>query len=387
MKKICIVTGSRAEFFILENLIKKINKDSEISLHLLVTGSHNSRFFGNTINQIKKSKVKITGIIDIMIKGDKEIDIAKSFSIGVEKFTKKFLKIKPDILLILGDRYEIYAVAIAACFCKIPIAHIYGGESTEGVIDEAIRHSITKLSHIHFVQTKKYFKRVKQLGENKLNIFNVGSLGVEAIKKTNFLKKRELEKKLNIKFRKKNIIITFHSETLKSKRENLKNLNILLKSLNKLKDTSLFFTMPGADINFRSIVKSIKSFSQKKTNSYFFNFLGHEKYFSLCKIADVMIGNSSSGIIEMPTFKKPSINLGERQMGRIQAKSVLNCSFNHYMITKKIINSFSKKFTNELKKSNNPYDNGESSKKILNILKKIKLKKNILKKKFIDLKE
>jgi len=383
--KICTITGSRAEFYILKNLMLKLQSDKKFRQHVIVTGSHNSKLFGKTINEIRKQKIKIDSVIDISVGSDKEIDIAKSFSMGVRSFSKKFLQIKPDLLLVLGDRYEIYSAAIAACLNRIPIAHIYGGESTQGAIDEAIRHSITKLSHIHFASTKEHYNRVKQLGENEKYTFKIGSLGVEAIKKIKFFKKKEIEKKLNLKFSKRNILVTFHPETLKSKNVVKKNFDKLLKCLKKLNDTTIIFTMPGADANFKVILKKIYQFVKGREKSYFFKYLGHEKYFSICNSVDLMIGNSSSGIIEMPSFKKATINLGERQDGRVKAKTVLNVDFNEKNILKKIKYSYSKSFRKILKSAINPYDNGNSSDKIIKILKKINLN-NILKKKFFDYK-
>ena len=383
--KICTVTGSRAEFYILKKLIKKLEKSKSIKQHLIVTGSHNSKIFGNTINEIKKQKIKIGRKINILINNDSELGISKSFAVGVERFSKEFLKIKPDILLILGDRYEIFAAAVSACFNRIPIVHIHGGEITQGAIDEAIRHSITKLSHIHFVSTKNYYKNVLQLGENKNHVFNIGSLGVENLKEVNLLKKKVLEKKLNIKFNKKNIIVTFHPETINSKNQNKKNLKTLLKSLSKLKETTIIFTMPGADVSFKMIISELKKFVKKNKNACLFESLGDELYFSLCKVVDLMIGNSSSGIIEMSSFKKGTINIGDRQKGRVMPESVLNVNFDEKKIKNKIKYAYSKKFNSVLKNVKNPYDQRNSSDKLIKILKKIKLK-NILKKNFFNYK-
>tara|TARA_B100000579_G_C22809142_1_gene844207 strand:- start:101 stop:1261 length:1161 start_codon:yes stop_codon:yes gene_type:complete len=383
--KISIITGSRAEFHILKNLIFALKKDKKIKTNLVVTGSHLSSFFGNTINEINDQKIKITSKIDLSIKKDQEKNIANSISLGVNSFSRLFKKNKPDLLLILGDRYEIFSAAISACVNRVPIVHIHGGERTAGLIDEGIRHSITKLSHIHFVSTNIYYNRVKQLGENKKFIFNVGSLGVEATKKTKLLNKNELEKVLNIKFQSKNIIVTFHSETLKTSLENKKNFKILLSALGNLKNTSIIFTMPNADLDFKMIVKEIKKFIKLNKNSYFFKSLGHKKYFSLCKQVDLMIGNSSSGIIEMPSFKKGTINIGDRQGGRVKADSIIDSKFNKKEIIKKINYVYSKKFGKILKKMKNPYEKKNTSKKILKIIKKINLK-NILIKDFFDYK-
>jgi GDP/UDP-N,N'-diacetylbacillosamine 2-epimerase (hydrolysing) len=381
--KICTVTGSRAEFYILKNLIKKLQKNNFFKHHLVVTGSHNSNIFGNNINKIKKEKINIGSKVICPLKEDKEIDISKSFAVGIRAFAKIFLKIKPDILLILGDRHEIFAAAVAACFNRIPIAHIHGGESTEGAIDEAIRHSITKLSHIHFVTANEYFNRVKQLGENKKNIFNIGSMGVESIHKISLLKKKYIEEKLNIKLNKKNILVTLHPETLKSKNENKNNIKVILNSLKNMKNTTIIFTMPGADANFKIITNEIRKFVTKNSNSYFFKSLGDEIYFSLCNIVDFMLGNSSSGIIEMPSFKKATINVGERQKGRLKPGSVIDVDFNEKEIKGVIKYLYTRQFQKNLKKVTNPYDKGNSSDKLIKILKKIKLK-NILSKKFFD---
>jgi GDP/UDP-N,N'-diacetylbacillosamine 2-epimerase (hydrolysing) len=375
MIKISTVTGSRADFFILRNLILKIQKEKKIKNSLIVTGAHNSNLFGRTINDIKKDKIIIKSIVNLNIKSDKPNDIAKYLSIGIKKFSSQFLKDRPQLLLVLGDRYEIYSAVIAAYINKIPIGHIYGGETTQGSLDDGIRHSISKLSNIHFVSTQKYLNRLKQLGENKKFIFNVGSMGVEAINSYKILKKEDLEKSLNIKFNKKNILATFHPETSKSKEVNRNNLNKFLNSLGKLRDTSIIITMPGADHYYKMTLSLINKFSIKNQNVFFFKSLGHNYYYSLCRIVDFMIGNSSSGIIEMPSFKKGTINVGTRQLGRIQASSILNVNFNEYDILKAVKKIYSKKFINLLKKVKNPYEKKNSSENILKILKNIKLKK------------
>ena len=385
MIKLCTVTGSRAEFFILKNLILKLQNKKKISHSLLVTGSHNSKFFGKTVNDIKKENIKISGLIDLNIKGDSSSEISKYFSLGIKKFSKKLLSLKPDLVMVLGDRYEIFSVAIAAYLNNIPIIHIYGGETTEGSLDECIRHSITKLSKIHFVSTKKYFDRVKQLGENPEYIFNVGSMGVEAIKNHKIIKENRLEKILNLKFSKKNILMTFHPETTITKKENIKNLNECLKCIKKLKNTTTIITMPGADHNYKIIFSILKKFSRENKDVYLFKSLGHDYFFSICRIVDLMIGNSSSGIIEMPSFQKPTVNIGKRQLGRIQAKSVINVDFQARKISNAIKKAFSKKFINSISRINNPYKKNNSSDKIINVIEKINLKK-LNSKKFFDYK-
>ena len=383
--KICTITGSRAEFFLLKNFIIKLQNDQKIKHELLVTGSHNLKFFGNTIKDIKNSGILIKNTIDLDIKGEKSNDIAKYLSTGVRKFSNKFLNIKPDLVLVLGDRYEIFSAVIAAYLNNIPIAHIYGGEKTLGSLDEGVRHSITKLSNLHFVSTKEYFNRVKQLGENQKFIHVVGSLGVESIRNYKKFGKKYIEKKLNLKFDKKNILMTFHPETTKTKKENILNLKKCINCLKKLKDTSIIITLPGADQNYKKITKNLENFKKSNKNVFLFKSLGHDYYFSICKIVDLMIGNSSSGIIEMPSFKKVTINLGSRQKGRIQSKSVINVKFDEKKILSAIKKAYSLKFLKLLKKTNNPYEKKNTSDSIIKVLKRIDFAK-IKTKEFFDYK-
>ena len=382
--KICVITGSRSEFDLLKNLIIEIKKDNFFDLKLFVTGAHLSKYFGETIKYIKKNKLKIDKIIDVGIKNDDISSISNSFSIGIKKFSYIFNKINPDAILILGDRYEIFSCAISACLNRIPIIHIHGGERTEGLIDEGIRHSITKLSHLHFVSTNEYKKRVIQLGESKNRVHNVGSLGVEAIKKTKLMSKKELQEELNIIFKGKVALVSYHPETLE-KSKNTKNFDNFLNSLKKLRNFTFIFTMPNADLGYKYIVNKFKKFVKKNHNSIFVKSLGHRKYFSLCKYSDIVIGNSSSGIIEIPSFKKPTLNVGSRQDGRLKSGSIIDCSHNTNEILKKVTLAFSKKFYRKTKKIKNPYFNGNTSKKIKNIIKKTNFK-NLIFKKFIDIK-
>lgn len=384
MKKITLVSSSRADYGILKNLIIKMQKDKKIDLSFYVTGSHLQKKFGKTVNEIIKDKIKIKKKISVNIRGDKNQNIANAMSIGIKKFSQEFNKNKPDILLILGDRYEIFSVAIAAMLNQIPIAHIHGGESTEGIIDEAIRHSITKMSHLHFVSTKKYFKRLIQLGEKKQNIFFVGSLGVENLRFFDFQPIDKIKKKYKI-LEKKIFVITFHPETLQkdSKKKFLK----LLKSLKIFKNTAFIFTMSNAEAGYKEINKEIRLFCKKNKNAHWFNSMGQDLYFSLCKEACCIIGNSSSGIIEAPSLMTPTINLGNRQLGRVKAKSVISTNFNEKNIIKAIKTSMNFKkleITKRREIFKNPYKKNNSSDIIIKKLKSFKTK-NILIKKFYDL--
>ena len=294
MKKICIVTGTRAEYGLLKNLMFNLNKEKKIKLYILVTGSHLSKKFGNTYKEILKDGFKISKQIKIKPDLDTPKGILKSISIGMKGFLKAYKQLRPDLIIILGDRYETFSAAIAAHYSRIPIAHLHGGEVTEGSTDDAIRHSITKMSHIHFVAAEKYKKRVIQLGENPKKVFNVGGLGVDNIKQTNFLSKHQLEKKLGINFKKKNLIINFHPETL-NKYATKKIFNELLSALRKkANQMCLIFTMPNSDLESEIVFKMTKKFVKKNSNFYSFKSLGSIKFLSCLKIVDGMIGNSSS---------------------------------------------------------------------------------------------
>ena len=380
--KICIVSSTRADFGLLKNLILKIKKNN-VNYKLIVIGSHLSKYYGSTVSEIKRSNIKISKKIEYKIDTSSEIGISSIISQCIKKVTKVFLNLNPDLVVLLGDRYEILSCAISAHVCRLPIAHIHGGELTQGLIDDAFRHSITKLSQLHFVANKAYRKRVIQLGENPKNVFNVGGLGVESIKNTKFLNKQYLEKKLKNQFKKKNIIVNFHPETL-SKGSAKKQINEILKALKTLKETCIIFTMPGAEVENIIIINRIKNFVKENKNSYFFKSLGQKNYFSVLNIIDLMLGNSSSGLLEMPTFKKATVNLGERQSGRIKANSVISTKIQSSYIIKAINKVYTKNFQKKIKKSANPYGAGETSKKIFEVLRKINFK-NLINKEFYDL--
>ncbi len=382
MIKIATISSTRADFGLLKNLIKKLNRNN-FKTRLIATGTHFSRQYGYTYRDILKNKIKIDEKINKKINTSNPLGISKIMSDHIFESSKIFEKLKPDLIILLGDRYEILASAIAAHICCIPIAHIHGGELTNGIIDDAFRHSITKLSQIHFVANKIYKKRVIQLGENPKKVFNVGGMGVDSIKATSTFSKSELEKILNIKFSEKNLLINFHPETLNKNSAKIQTQE-LLSSLKNLKNTSLFFTMPGAENENLDIIKQIQKFVKKNDDSYFFKSLGHKKYFSFLKIVDGMIGNSSSGLLEMPSFRKATINLGDRQSGRIKSKSVLDTKIKKKNITRSIKKIYSKKFINKIKNCKNPYGDGGASNKIVKILKKMKIK-NLINKKFYDI--
>ena len=373
-KKICVITGSRAEYGLLYPTIKKIKKDRNLLLNLVVTGSHLSKDHGLTIKEIKKDGIKIVSKIDLKISGDQKKNIAAYTSLAIQKMAALYQRLKPDLVLILGDRYEIFAAASAAMISQVPIAHIHGGERTSGLIDEAIRHSITKMSHLHFAATKTYVRRIIQLGENPKNVYHIGAPAIENIRTVKYLSKIKLEKELGIKFGKKNILITFHPVTLE-KDLGLRQIKNLISALSKLSNEyHLFFTSSNADMGGVRINREIVKFVNKKPYYKLFKSLGRYKYLNMLKYVDGVIGNSSSGLIEVPSFKVGTINIGNRQAGREFGQTVINSGSTEKEISSSIKYLF-----------NNPYDNGNSSSKIIQVIKKRNLE-NLIIKEFFDLK-
>ena len=381
--KIFLITSSRADFGLLKNLILEMNKLKKFDLKIIATGSHFSKKHGSTYKEIIRDKIKIFKKIIIKNRASKPFDIINDMSVVLKKVGNLLLKNRPDLLIILVDRYEILSAAMPFYFYKIPIVHIHGGELTIGSLDDGIRHCLTKISNIHFVANEEYKRRVIQLGENPKYVFNVGGLGVDSIHRIKFLSKREIEKNLNIKFKKQSLIINFQPENSAQLTKNL--LTETLNALKIQKEKTLIFTMPGSDLYKNIIFSSIKNFVKKNNNSYFFKSLGSVNFLSCLKYVDAMIGNSSSGLLEMPTFKKPTINIGNRQLGRLQSKTVVNVDPKKKLIIKAIDKIYSLKFKKILKNTKNPYGEGKSVEQIVSILKKINLKK-INNKIFFDLK-
>ena len=384
MKKICVVTGSRAEYGLLYWLLKSIKNSPSLHLQLVVTGMHLSTEYGLTYRLIEEDDFTIDYKVEMLLSSDTLSGISKSTAVGLLGFTDCFNQLKPDIIVVLGDRFEIFAASIAGLFAKIPIAHIHGGESTEGAFDESIRHSITKMSWWHFVAADSYRNRVIQLGENPNRVFNVGGLGVDAIKKSKLLSKKDLINKTGIQFGEKNLLITYHPVTLE-KETSQKYFQALLDVLDTLNDTYLIFTMPNADSDSRIIKQMIDRFvSKNKNRSISFTSLGHRNYISIMQYVDGVVGNSSSGLLEAPTFKIGTINIGDRQSGRLKAESIIDCDPNKESINNAISKLYSQKFKNVIKKTSNPYGKGNASEKIIKTLLNLKLPKE-LKKKFHDI--
>jgi GDP/UDP-N,N'-diacetylbacillosamine 2-epimerase (hydrolysing) len=377
--KIFLVTSTRADFGLFKNLILEFKKNSYFDLKIIATGTHFSKKHGFSLNEIKNYKIEIYKNILITNDTRSSKSLLNDMSILTKSISSLIKKDKPHLFIVLGDRYEIFAVSLAAYLSKVPLAHIHGGEITQGSLDDGFRHCISKMSNFHFVSHEDYKTRLIKMGENPKTVYNVGALGVENIYKTDFLKKEELEKILKVNLKKNILLVCLQPEITKALTINL--VNETLAALKYYNNKSIIFTMPGADLYNDIIFRKILIFTKKNLNCFFFKTLGSQKFLSFLKIADVIIGNSSSGILEMPIFKKPTINIGSRQTGRVQSNSIINVSSNRSLIKKKIDFIYSKEFSG--KNIVNAYRKSNTSKKIVSILKNINLKKN-KDKKFYD---
>jgi len=384
MKKICVVTGTRAEYGLLYWLMKEIESDKDLELQLIVTGMHLSPEFGLTYKEIEK-EFKINKKIEMLLSSDTSIGISKSMGLAQISFAEAYDELKPDMVIVLGDRYEIFSAASTAMIAKIPISHLHGGETTEGAFDESIRHSITKMSHLHFTATEEYKNRVIQLGEHPNRVFNVGGMGIENIKRLKLLSKEEFEKSIDFRLNKKNILVTFHPVTLENSTAK-EQFQELLDAIDELEDTNIIFTKANSDTDGRVINQMIDEYVAKNFHkSIGFSSLGQLRYLSALQFVDAMVGNSSSGLTEAPSFKIGTINIGDRQKGRIKAESVIDCLPNKKSIEKAFEKLYSLEFQDILLNIQNPYGDGCASEQVVEVLKNVNLD-NILKKSFYDLK-
>lgn len=385
-KSVCVITGSRAEYGLLKPLLSLINCDRELELQLVVTGMHLSSEFGNTYREAEQDGFKIDEKIETLLSSDTTIGISKSMGLTMISFAECFSRLNPDMVVVLGDRYEAFAATSAAVVARIPVAHLHGGETTEGAFDEAFRHSITKMSYLHFTSTEEYRKRVIQLGEHPSRVFNVGAIGVENIKKLRLLSKEEVETAINFKLDKPYAMVTFHPVTLENSTSEAQ-FRELLVALDKFKDLKMIFTKANADTDGRIINSLIDKYVLQNTDrAIAFTSMGVLRYLSAMKTCNVVIGNSSSGIIEAPSFKIPTINIGDRQKGRIQSESTINCNPEAKEVIKAIKLSITKEFKKKVMVSKNPYGEGNVSNKIIEKIKEFLLSELDLKKTFYDLK-
>jgi GDP/UDP-N,N'-diacetylbacillosamine 2-epimerase (hydrolysing) len=380
MRKILVVTGTRAEYGLLYWTMKGIDKDDELQLQLIVTGNHLVPEYGYTVETIIKDGFKIDEEIDMLINSNKKSGIVKSMGLELIQMAQAFDRLNPNLLLILGDRYETFIAATCAMMMNIPIAHMNGGESTEGAIDEQIRHAITKMAHIHFSGAEYYKERIIKMGEEPWRVFNVGEAGIENIKKLEFMSKQQIEEELNVKFNKKIFLITYHPVTLDV--DNIEEqIDNLLETISKF-NAIYIFTYPNADFGSKIIIDKIKKFIKENKNANVFYNLGQKRYLSLLNYVDVMIGNSSSGIIESPIFKLPVVNIGDRQKGRLKNKNVIDTGYSKSDIYSGIYKAlYDKKFKDNLEQMKNLYGDGTTSKQVVHILKSIEINKKLISKK------
>ncbi len=379
-KNICVVTGGRAEYGILYWLLRTIRDDHDLALQIIATGMHLSPEFGSTYKVIEADGFTIDAKVEMLLSSDTPVGITKSIGLGVIGFADALERLKPDILVLVGDRFEILAAAQAALIARIPIAHIAGGDTTEGAFDEAIRHSITKMSHLHFVTNELAMQRVRQLGENPDYIFNVGSPGIDYIKRLHLMDRTALQEVLGFHFRQKNLLITFHPTTL-DLQPTSEQFKALLDALDLIgNEVGMIFTMPNADTEGRVIIRLIEDYSLSRPNVRAYKSLGQKLYLSTVAQVDAVVGNSSSGLYEVPSLGKPTVNIGDRQKGRLQADSVLNCAPHKEAILEAIREAFQKDCSHVV----NPYGDGHSSSKIVAILKRPFIFNDLLKKHFFD---
>lgn len=383
-KTICVFTATRAEYGLLKTIIKALISDGTFNIKVVATAAHLSPEFGMTYQEIEDDGIRIDRKIETLLSSDTPSAVSKSMGLTMIGFADYFAETRPDAFLVLGDRYETIAASCAAFNARIPIIHLYGGDTTEGAVDEAYRHSISKMAYLHLVSTEEYRKRVIQLGEAPDRVFEVGEIGIENALRTKLLSLKELSKSLSIELSSNYALGTFHPVTLENNSAE-KQIKALLKALSKHKDMQFVFTKANADVNGRIINNILEDYSAKHENFKLFSSLGMLRYLSTIKYAKFVIGNSSSGLIEVPSFKIPTINIGDRQKGRLMSSSVICCEPTQSDIEKAINKALSPEFREIASKTANPYGDGKTSKKIVKIIKKAFSNHIDLKKKFYDI--
>ena len=383
--KITVLTATRAEYGLLQPIVKRMLQEKRIDVKLVVTGAHLSPEFGKTYLAIEKDGLKIDKKIEILLSSDTPSSVSKSMGLAMISFADYFAETKPDALLVLGDRYETLAVCCAAMNARIPIIHLYGGETTEGAIDEAVRHAITKMSYVHFTSTERYRRRVIQLGEDPDRVFCVGAMGVENAANIPLLSKEQLEQELDFRLDKPYAVVTFHPVTLE-KDSAKRQTEELMQALDTRKDMNSIITKANADADGRIINELCEKFAMENEHVALYDSLGMKRYLSALKYSSMVIGNSSSGLVEAPSFAIPTINIGERQKGRLQGQTVINCEPKADSIARAINQARSEAFLQEIRTAVNPYGDGHTSDKIVNILVKLIEEEKIgVAKKFFDL--
>ncbi|QDT27796.1 UDP-N-acetylglucosamine 2-epimerase [Gimesia panareensis] len=367
--RVCVVTGSRAEYGLLSPLLAALRADDAFQLQLLVTGSHLSPEFGLTYREIEADGYTIDEKVEVVLSSDTPVGICKSMGLGLISFSEAFSRLNPDLIVVLGDRYEIFSAVSAAHISRIPVAHLHGGEVTEGAFDDALRHSITKMSHLHFTSTEAYRKRVIQLGEAPERVFNVGAIGLDNLQRLSLLSREKLEQDLGFKFNKHNLLCTFHPVTLEHN-SSLEQVQSLLNVLEQQPDTNVIFTKTNADTDGRIINQLIDEFVAKQPDRFHaYVSLGQLRYLSMMQFVDAVVGNSSSGIIEAPGFRIGTINIGNRQTGRIKSELVIDCEPTETGIASAFKTLYSSDFQKSRLQATNPYGEGQTTSQIISILK------------------
>lgn len=380
-RRVCVVTGTRAEYGLLFWVLKRLRDEPGLELQLVVTGAHLSPAHGLTYRDIEADGFRIACKVDLVLGDDSVVGVTKALGRATIGFADALAGLRPDMLVLLGDRYEIMAAAQAALVARIPVAHIAGGDVTEGAYDDAIRHSITKMSHLHFVTHEAAARRVRQLGEDPARIFNVGNPGLDHLQHLTLLEGDNLARELGFSFRRRNLLVTYHPETL-DRESTASRMSVLLAALERMgRDVGIVFTLPNADTGNQAIREQIENFVSRHDNTCVFASLGQHRYLSVLNEVDAVVGNSSSGILEAPSLHMPTINIGDRQKGRPQATSVINCGYS----ADEIVSAVHRAFELDCRAVTNPYGDGHASEKIVSILKKIDDPQKLIKKHFFDL--
>ncbi|NTS75365.1 UDP-N-acetylglucosamine 2-epimerase (hydrolyzing) [Catenovulum sp. SM1970] len=383
--KIAVFTGTRADYGLLLPLIRLINGTPSSELQLLVGGTHFSPEFGSTIKQIENDGFNISAKIEMLLSSDSDVGIAKAMGLAMISAAENLERLKPDVLVVLGDRFETFAIAQTAMIARVPIAHIHGGEITQGAMDESIRHAISKLSHMHFTSTERYRARLVQLGENPELIFNVGAPGIDNISKLSAMPLSEISESLDIELNPNSFFLVTHHPVTLIPEQAQTELGALFKALDRFQDHKVIITYPNADQSGKALINMILSYAHNNKGRVVVSpSLGQQRYLSLMKYSTAVIGNSSSGIIEAPSFGVPSINIGDRQEGRISAESTLHCNAKVEFIVEHIDKALTPEFRTFCRQVENPYGNGGSSERIFNTISQLLPFKNI-KKPFFDI--
>lgn len=382
MRTIGVVTVGRSDYGIYLPILRKIRSDPDLRFHLLVAGMHLSPEFGLTVNAIREDGFDIGEQVEMLLSSDTPEAIGKSMGLGLIGFSQAYARFRPDILLVLGDRFEMHAAVLAALPFKIPVAHIHGGEITEGAIDDALRHSITKLSHLHFVATEEYARRVKQMGEEEWRVVVTGAPALDNLRTIRKLKREELAEKLRFPLEPPPLLVTFHPVTLEYEKTE-QRVEELLAALSAV-ELPVIFTAPNADTNGRVIARKIQAYIRSHPRSCLVSNLGTEAYFNLMDFAVAMVGNSSSGLIEAPSLGLPVVNIGNRQRGRVRAANVIDVGYASGEIREGIRKALEPEFRAALKGIPNPYGSGYAAEAIVGRLKEVPVDERLIVKRFVD---